>query len=157
MIQLPLFPVFLLALIAYLFGNLFFASFPVLAFSPFLVFVFAKKRLYPSLWIATLIGALCDLTNTTTRFGLLALSFTIASALAFHFKKWFHSDHILFFPLFTTIFSLALNLAQALVLSSQFHWSWLLLPLLDGLFAFIWFTCPLSLYLWFLRKRRRVQ
>lgn len=150
-----LFP-FFLALLATLFGTLFFPHLRLLTFSPFLALVYNRTSLISSLWIASICGLVLDLTSAEIRFGTYALNFCITTVFLYSQKKHFFEDKLLSLSLFTALISSVSTIVQ-LFLSSLFGRGFSLslkllftdliaMPLVDALYAFLWFSCPIILY-----------
>ncbi|NGX39716.1 MAG: hypothetical protein KR126chlam1_01049 [Chlamydiae bacterium] len=161
----PLFLPFTLALFAHFFSTLFFPSIRILAFVPFLVILFQRKSLLLSLWAAALCGGIVDLSNSDSHFGLFALSYLSTAVFMFPQRIHFFEDRIQTLPIYTFIFSLLFTIFH-FIFFSFFHGlirlSWkglttnfLFTPMLDGLYAFFWFTCPLLLYTLLTTRKRK--
>jgi len=160
----PLILPFILSLLTLFFSTLFFPSIRLVVFAPFLAVVILRKPLLLGLWAATLCGLLTDLLSSDTRFGMFALSYLIVALLLYRYKTHFFEETKRSIPLFTIFFSLIFSLIHTFLIAF-FHeaisldWkgvltTFFLMPLVDGLYAFFWFTCPMLLYTIFsLRKR----
>lgn len=146
--------VFLLALVAFIYSCVFFPSIRIFAFAPLLAVFFQRKALYPSLWAGALAGLCTDLLNTQIRFGLFCLCSLLTALVTHRWRHLFYEQRLSSIPLYTILISLIFALFQALFISQYFHPTSLLMPLVDGLYAFLWFTCPLSLIRWFQRRRK---
>lgn len=157
-----LFP-FFLALIAPLIIKTFYPEICLLYFSPFLILSLMHLPFSPALFIALFCGLLVDLLSTTP-FGMTALNYTLISALLYRQKRFFNDKpHTLSF--FTMLFSIASTLLQLLLLFIFHHPlmispKWVLTdlivyPLLDGLYAFLWFYFPIYLFTYLYRNMRR--
>ena len=156
--QVPLWICFTLALLFMLFGTVFFPQIRIWPFTPFLVFVFHRVRFYKALWISFFCGLLLDLFSSQFRFGLFAFSHVATTFLFYKQKKHFFEDKALSLSLFTAFLSAFLSLflfllcirnEQITASFSTFFSSFIVMPCLDALYAFFWFTCPISLYAYF--------
>ena len=97
-----------------------------------------------------------DLLCSDARFGLYALNFCCTALIAYRLRSHFFETSPLSFSLFSALLaalSTPLHLAflfafgSPIPLEPRFLAADLfLMPLLDGLYAFIWFTLPLFLY-----------
>jgi len=152
----PLHLPFLLALSGALLSSIFLPNFRLLPFVPLLVHAILKRPLLSCLWIALGSGILVDLLCSSTRFGLYALNFCSLVLIAYRFRTHFFETSPLSFTLFSILLSALSTLLQILLLIAfgskiPFELRFtlvdlLLMPLLDGLYAFLWFICPLFLY-----------
>jgi len=155
--KVPFWLPFLLALFAALFGSACFNPFPLLAFTPFLAFVFLRYPFIPSLWCAALCGLLLDCMGAELRFGWQTLIYSLMATIAYSQKKHFFDDKPLALSLYTAVISCLISALQLLFISfSRKHFPFemkllftdlVLMPLLDGIYAFFWFTLPLKGYL----------
>ncbi|HKZ00135.1 MAG TPA: hypothetical protein VJ112_03105 [Rhabdochlamydiaceae bacterium] len=148
---------FALAVSAALFGTVFFPNLRLMAFAPFLAIVYNRLALTPSLWIATLCGLALDLFSSQMRFGFFSLSYALTTLLIYQQKRHFFDDKPLALSLFTALISIAATCIQLLLsclFDKQVIFSWKLvmsdligMPMIDALYAFLWFTLPIRLYL----------
>ena len=156
--QIPLLLPFLLALVYAVFGTALLPGLHLSAFAPFLAITLMRKGFIPSLWIAALSGLVLDLLNSEMRFGLYALNFSLTALLLHAQKKHFFDDRPFALALFTAVISSVSTLLQY-VLLSLFDQKLPLsfgtalsdlvgMPLLDGVYAFIWFNAPIRFYLY---------
>lgn len=135
--------------------------FKLLPFAPFLTLIILRFSFIKTLCIASFIGMFVDLL-TSGPLGIYALSYFSVTLLVFRYKKHFLFEDPFHFSLFTTLFSLLflpfhfffLFLFDRRIL---FEGNWALIdlfimPVVDGLFAFLWFVCPLLL-VQFIKKR----
>lgn len=154
--KLPLWVYFSLSLIALCFGGAFFPSIRLAPLAPFLVVCFYRLPFRQCLTLAFVSGLLIDLLSTQFRFGLFGVIHLLASALLYGQKKHFFEDRPLPFCLYTSLtstFLSGLSLLAAKFSSMEMAISFpvllsdlVFMPLIDGLYAFLWFVCPISLY-----------
>ncbi len=149
----PLSVSFCLALAAALFGTALLPGVRLMAFAPFLALVYMRKSLIASLWMACLCGLLIDLLTSQYRFGINGLIYCLVTAALYPQRKHFFDDKSLSLALFTALISLLATLLQLLVFEKGISLTWKLalsdligMPVLDGVYAFIWFTCPIKVY-----------
>jgi rod shape-determining protein MreD len=147
---------FLLALAAAVFSNVFFPFLHLSFFAPFLALAYHASTLSKSLWLALLCGLILDLLSSEFRFGLYTLTWVLSTLLLYSQKKHFFEDKPLALSLFATViaavstsvyftlihlFDRGVPFSSLSILTDVF-----VLPAVDGLYAFLWFTCPLKLY-----------
>ncbi|MGR3973429.1 MAG: hypothetical protein QRY72_02490 [Candidatus Rhabdochlamydia sp.] len=127
------------------------------AFCPFLPFIYKRYSLQKSLFISCGCGLILDLLSSEFHFGVHALSFVMTTFLLYHQKKHFFEDRALPFSLFSLFISICLTTMQLLILyilnqeilvtQETLLTDYLLLPLIDGAYSFLCFTCPILIYL----------
>lgn len=130
------------------------APFPILPFSPYLALVYRRSTFIKSLWIATLCGVLMDLL-TDRPFGIYALILTIVTFFFYRLKVYF-VDKPIGLASYTAILSLSTTLLSRLLFSlygSRLPFTFkgvatdfLLMPLVDSLYAVAFFSLPLIGY-----------
>lgn len=145
-----LFP-FLLSLLATLFCSIFFPNLHLLTFSPFLALFCMRNSFLNALWIAVLSGLILDLLSSSIGFGLNALAYTIATVFLYKQKRHFFVDQPLALSVYTVLFSSTISCILYIFQNIPFSLSiviseFILMPILDGIYAFLWFTCPIKLY-----------
>ncbi|HSX10948.1 MAG TPA: rod shape-determining protein MreD [Chlamydiales bacterium] len=127
----------------------------LLAFAPFLALVIMKCHHPRALWLSLIAGACVDLVSDDPM-GLHALNYTLITALLFQFRKHFLYDHPLHLSLFTGLISVLSTILQLVLLflfdrRVPFEGKWVFadligMPVIDALYAFVWFAAPLSLF-----------
>lgn len=155
-----------LALVAALFGTLFFPALRLFAFAPFIAIVIMRSSLLTSLWLSLLCGLIVDLTSAGMRFGTLSLCTALTTFVVYKQKRHFFEDKTYSLALFTALFSFVMTLFSLLSLYAfdkplQLSWRFLMsdligMPLLDALYAFLWFTCPFRLLIHFKKQRQKM-
>lgn len=142
-------PYFLVALSFLLYSPL-----PLLSFAPFYAIVYRRKTLLQSLWIAAGCGALQDLLGSGP-FGIQTLITTATAFLLFRFRIYFVDKGVgLLSYTFVISFTLTLFSRLSLLLYAPsfpltlkgFATDFLLLPVVDALYALLCFHYPLILY-----------
>ncbi len=162
---------FLLSTIALIFQSILFPQIAILTFSPFLALTILRSSLYKALWLAILAGSLMDLISNDP-IGAHALTYVAVTFLLFKIRKMFSHDEPFHLSLFTSIISLNITAFQLFFLflfdrrvPLEGRWifaDFLGMPVIDGLYAFVWFAAPLSLFskykkmwsLFWLRRKR---
>jgi rod shape-determining protein MreD len=152
---------FLLALIAHIFGSNWIPSFHLMYFAPFLALSFMRKDLQKSLWIASFCGLIVDLSSSGARFGLYAFTYVITALLTYRANIRLYEESFFSLPLYTFLISSAWSLLSFLFFfgyyppdPSAFFSNFILMPFLDSLYAFFFFSCPLLIYS--MQKRKRL-
>lgn len=152
---------FLLATSALLLQGVLLPHLSLLAFAPFLALVSMRPHLPSALWLSALAGAMTDLFSDDP-IGLHALNFVCVVALLSRLQKLVSSEHPFHLSFFTALLS-SLSTAFHLILlflfdrRVPFDGKWILtdllgMPMIDALYAFVWFAAPLTL-IDFLRKK----
>lgn len=163
---------FILAITAFFLEGMVTPHVNILAFAPFIALIIIRHPFNRTLWISASTGTLVDLFSDDP-IGLHALNYTIIAALLYRFRKHFSDDQPLHLSLFTVLISFFSTLVQLTLLflfdrRVPFHGKWGLadligMPVIDGLYAFIWFAAPLAIFeifrkfwvLFWLKKKNR--
>ncbi len=149
---------FFLALSFALLGTAFFASVRIWAFAPFLAIAYHRVSLIKALWISCFCGLVLDCLSSQFHFGLFALNHVVVTLILYKHKKNFFEEKATAFSLHSTIIAALLSFLLLLFSSWSHEITWSIplvfsnlisMPFLDGLYAFLWFTCPLSLIVYF--------
>lgn len=138
------------------FGTIFFPGIRLVTFAPFLAIAYTRVVFAKALWLALACGLILDLLSTGQHFGLYALNFVITSVVIFPQRRHFFEDKALALSLFTAVIAAFSTLLQ-LILVHLFDkgmlvsWKTFLsdvvgMSIVDGIYAFLWFTCPMRLY-----------
>jgi len=154
-----------LAVIAFLFAPMVLPQVRLVALAPFLAIICLRKTFLTALWVGLSMGLLIDLSNTTLPFGLFSLTYTLLAAFSFLIRKWFFEENPLLLSLYVGLISMSYSALELSLMSLfgsplSFHFSGLfsqffLMPVVDSIYAFFWFCCPMMGYtVW---KRRRQQ
>lgn len=159
--SLPLWIPFCFALSFVLWGTALFPQAKIWAFTPFLAITFHRTSLYRSLWTSLFCGLILDCFSSQFPFGWYACIHALGAFFLFRQKRHFFEDKpfalSFYSALLSSFFSLSLLLGafwhQEIPMTFSLLLSDLvLMPFLDALYAFLWFTCPLSLIA-YLKKR----
>lgn len=128
-----------------------FPSARFLFFVPFLITTYYQKSFATCLWLSFLCGFILDILSSSF-IGLHALNYCLATGLLFSQRKHFFSDSLSTLPLMTYFFSFFSTLLEAVLVhtfdtpvSLSLHWFFtdlMIMPLLDGIYAFICFIVP---------------
>ncbi len=134
---------------------LFFSNLPFLFFAPYLIQVIYRCSSYTSLWHALFCGLIIDLLSASSPFGLYAINYVATVWLLFPRRQNFFEDKLSTLPLMTSFFSFlstALLAILAFIFGHKVGYSWkwigidlITLSILDGVYAFLWYTLPLHL------------
>ncbi len=157
----PLYFSFALALAAALFGSVFFPYLHLSFFAPFLALSYHAAPLSKSVWLSVACGLILDLISSEFRFGLYTLTFVITTLLLYAQKRHFFEDKPLALSLFSAAIAAVLIFLQFIFvhlfdrgipfsMMSAFV-DGILMSAVDGIYAFLWFTCPMRLYI-YIRK-----
>ena len=157
--QIPLLFPFFLSLFFAICGTAILPHIRLLSFSPFLALLYNRCSFHKSLWIASLCGLSIDLFSSEFRLGIHALNYCLTTFLLYNQKQHFFEDKPLALSLFTALISVVSTIMQLLLISifdralplsfKLFYIDLIIMPLADGLYAFLWFSCPIMLYLHF--------
>lgn len=157
----PLWPFFLISLFFTFYSSALLPGYTFIPFAPFLTIAFNRYPLTRALYLAAGCGLIMDLLSTLAPFGFHALVYVIATFCLYRFRLFF-VEKALGVSSFTVLFSVISTLVERLLLNLfgitiPFTWKgaatdFLIMPLLDGFYAFLWFSCPLMLY-YFLRRQ----
>lgn len=151
---LPLWLPFSFALAFAIWGTALFPQVKVWAFAPFLAITFHRASFSRSLWVSLLCGLILDCLSSQFPFGWFACVHVLGAFFLFRRKRHFFEDKPFALSFYSALLSIffSLNLlliafwygeipiTLALLLSDL-----VFMPFLDALYAFLWFTCPLSL------------
>lgn len=156
--QVPLYFSFSLALFFALFGTVFLPHVRLLAFSPFLALLYNRSSFTTSLWIASLCGLAIDLLSSEFRLGIYALNYSLTTLLLYKQKRHFFEDKPLALSLFTILISIVSTILQLLLISifdralplsgKLLITDLIIMPIVDAIYAFLWFSCPMMLFLY---------
>lgn len=146
---------FLLSIIALIAQMVLIPQIALLPFCPFLSFMILRTSSTRALWLSCICGVLMDLVSSDPM-GVHALGYTLSASILFRFKKHFLYEEPFHLSLFSALFSFTSTFLTLLLLflfdrRVEIQGRWVLtdfigMPLIDGLFAFVWFAAPLSLF-----------
>lgn len=124
--------------------------FPLSPFAPYLAILYRRSTWIKALWVATGCGCLLDLLSSLT-FGTHPLQMILTTSLLYRLHIYF-IDKPIGLASYTALISLTLTLMARLLLT--LHGStlpftfqglvtdFILMPLVDALYAFFFFACP---------------
>jgi len=150
-----IYPFFFLALLFALFATSSIPYLKFLPFAPFLVIVCTSQGLLRSLWIAALCGLIMDLMGSDLPFGIHALNYTLTTLLIYRYRRSFVEKPIGLssFTFFFSLFSTGIQLGSLFLFGKFIPLTLkglvsdlLIMPLVDALYAFLWFSTPIFLY-----------
>ncbi len=146
---------FLFANVALFFLNPLFPQLRLFFYAPLLVFFLIHASFFNALWIAFGLGIFLDLLSSA-HMGINACNFLLTSFILYPQRKHFFKDNPYNLSLFTVLFSLLSTFLYALLIflfdrRNLFSGKWILtdiffMPLMDGVYAYVWFTLPLALW-----------
>lgn len=147
---------FIVCLLIALTVPLLFPALRLTFFAPFLIICCYRKTLTKCLWLALLCGVIIDLLSSYTRFGLFSLDYCVSLLILYPQRRNFFADSVSTLPIMTFFFAIISTLIMALLLYSIesiniFSWGWaftdlLIMPFIDGIYAFLVFTFPALLF-----------
>lgn len=127
----------------------------LLTFAPFVSLSIMRCKYARALWLSAMAGACIDLVSDDPM-GLHALNYTLIAALLFQYRKHFLYDQPLHLSLFTGLISILSTILQLFLLflfdrRVPFGGKWIFadlvgMPVIDALYAFVWFAAPLALF-----------
>jgi len=130
------------------------ASLPLTTFAPFLALAFYRLTLMGCLWLAAGCGLILDLL-TTTPFGMYTLNLVCVTFLLYRYRTFFVEKPIglasltLIFStlssLLTRIFFFIAGIALPFTIKGTLT-DFIVMPLLDGVYALLCFAFPLIIY-----------
>ncbi len=128
---------------------------PILAFTPFLALSCLLRNFDRALLCGCMAGLTIDLLASDP-FGLHALTYSLSLALCYPLKNLFSSDEPMQLSLYTSLLSIGTTLIQVLLLflfdrripfcGRWWMTDWIALPVVDAIYALIWFAGPLALF-----------
>lgn len=159
---------FLFSCFTTLTSPLFSIPLPLFAFSPYLILTLYYRPFRISLRHAFLCGLILDLLSSSLPLGFFAFILMLCLTLFYRFKSLFFIDKILTLPILTFLFSIVMTLTHRLALNifctkSPLTLKWIgsdlvLLPLVDALFAFVFFALPHKFFSrWLSRDQRKLK
>lgn len=146
---------FTMATIALFLQGIILPRIAILAFAPFIALVLMRCDLSRALWLSALAGALVDLLSDDP-IGLHALNYAIVAFVLFRVKNHFSYDqpfHLSLYTGFVSSLSTGLQLILLFLFDRRvpFDGRWFFadlvgMPVIDALYAFVWFAAPLVLF-----------
>ncbi len=143
---------FLFAFVPFIFLPVFFSFLHLTFFAPFLIIAYYKKPFAVALWFSLLCGLLMDLVSSQHHLGLHAFAYGCTTWVLYGQKRHFFEDRPSTLPIMTAFFAVLSTLIQIAMLALfeiplPISWAWVasdlvLMPVLDALYAFVWFTLP---------------
>lgn len=134
---------------------LFFPSWHLLFFAPFLVFTYYRYSLISCLWWALASGFVIDLFSAQTRLGIYAIHYSFTTFCLYRYKFYFFEDRFSTLPIMTFLFASLSILIQFIVFYVlghffSFSWEWakntfIFFPFQNALYATLFFTLPFQM------------
>lgn len=132
---------------------------------PIIIIAYYQFSYVGCLWISMGSGILVDILSVNSFFGVNAFVYCTATMLLYPWRRYFFADRASTLPLMTILFSVistVIFIASASLFQSKRIISWpligsdlIIMPICDGLYAYLCFILPFQLYKEFKRKRRR--
>lgn len=147
---------FLLTLLGTYFLPNMIPSLRFVTFAPLITLGFSRLSLPASLFIAVFAGLFLDLYSPTLPLGFFALNYMLTTLLLYRYRKYFLEEKPHIFALYSTLFSffstaLHFFLYALIDIHIKLRWQTIftdftIMPLLDGLYSFIFVLLPLKIY-----------
>jgi len=140
-----------LAALAHCVFPLLFPKLHLFYFAPYLAYLLKSHPLEKALRFALIPALFLELSVTETPFGRLTIVIILALLATRPFIQLFFLDRFYSLSLYTSLFSVFFALFSWLFIdpipftSKSFVSELIFMPLVDGVYAFFWFTCPLKL------------
>lgn len=125
-------------------------------FAPYLIFVLYRKKTLDLLWQTFFVGCILDLLAAHTPFGFWVSNYLVTICIISYCKRFFFEDKFLAIPILTFIFALlstffytlffALFISHIKLSSAFIAFDFLLLPLVDAVYALLFFSLPIHYY-----------
>ncbi len=145
---------FFLAIVAAIWCSAIFPKLNIIAFAPLLVIFYLYTPFFVSIWVAMICGVFIDLISSTP-FGLNSLNYAITTFLVFRYRRFFN-DKPLNISIYTALTSCVISLISIILLALiskgisicllSIITDIIIMPIVDGIYAFIWFAIPLKIY-----------
>jgi len=139
-----------------LFNSALLPQIKLLVFSPFLAILYTRCSFQICLIVACLCGFTIDLFSTDLRLGIHALNYSLLTGALYQQRRHFFEDKPLAICLFTALISTVSTLIQWILIAlsgKPFTLSkellatdLIIMPVIDMVYAFTCFCCPLILY-----------
>lgn len=134
---------------------LFYPTFPILPFAPFIAISLLSRPFSRALLLACIAGISIDLLSNDP-LGINGLSYTLAAAALYRIRNLFSVTHPIQLSFYTAIVSLIITALQIGLLflfdrrvpfcGKWWLTDWAMLPVADAIFALVWFAGPLALF-----------
>jgi rod shape-determining protein MreD len=144
----------LLAVIASVLMSSIFHKITLIPFAPTLAILYLKTNFKTSLWLSCIFGVFMDILSSS-HFGFYSLNYTVATALIYRYKRFF-DEGLLNFSIFTILISCIITITaqmlhpifspSATISFSSLLSDIIIMPLIDGIYAIVWFYIPIKLY-----------
>ncbi|MBN2479298.1 MAG: hypothetical protein JXA94_03640 [Parachlamydiales bacterium] len=151
---------FMIACMTAIFISAISKSLTLIYFAPFIILFFYRSSLIFSLWVSLLAGFFIDLFSSS-HFGIYSLNYTICSVFLYNERRFFKETQINLI-LFTYVYSLIFSIINPILffifdkkIILSIKWvatDILFMPLIDGLYAYLFFALPVFL----INKLKRV-
>lgn len=157
----PLWPFFIISFFFAFYSAALLPTYAFLPFAPLIAMALHRLSFPKSLWLAAGSGLIMDLLSSLCPLGFHALISVVVVLCLYRFRAIFVEKALglcsftfiisllstLFNRVFLALFGISLPLAWKSCLTD-----FVIMPFLDSIYAFLWFSCPLMLY-HFLRRQ----
>lgn len=157
--KVSLFPYLGLAFVCHTISPLFGSFFKVLFFAPFFSTLYARKPLFICLWASFFIGLFLDLSTTSTPLGFYPVCCVLTTMIIHKYKIFFFEEKPHVFALYTALYSFVYSIIFTVLYTffdpTLFSFNryvlidLVCLPILDTCYHLVFFTLPVSMYLYF--------
>ena len=131
-------------------------SIKIFGFLPFILFSLSRLSLPKALWFSALAGLIVDLYSFGPPIGFLSLNYTLSSIFLFRYRKFFSEENLFSFALYGVLLSFIstfIHFSLYAIIDTRLKLSLFTLgtdlicmPIIDGIYTFIWVLLPLLLY-----------
>lgn len=154
---------FIMATFFAFFGSALFPNLSIIAYSPYLAFIFITNPLLKALWHSLFCGVIADCLQSYLPFGLCTIAYCLITLILYKQKWTIFEDSSYSLAIFSGIFSFLFSWIQLAVMYfikipiilsfKYFTFEFLIMPLIDASYAFICFT-SLFLLISYIKKNR---
>ena len=154
---------FFLALFMLLFSRAILPNMQLMVFAPFFVLLFFRSSFITALWIVFACGIIADLFSFV-HFGQTALCYLLVAALLYRQRRYFNEKpgsfalYTIIISFFITLFAYPLEAIfnKPIVFSSKGCFiDLIIMPLIDGIYALLWFFYPIALIEYMIKLTKR--
>lgn len=124
------------------------------AYIPFLIILMLSSTFGKAMWMSCFSGIILDLISSNN-FGIHALNFTLITFFLYRYNRFFNDRpiNICFYTILASMTSTLIYFFLYFIFKNAFSISikWiftdlLFMSIIDGIYAFIWFSCPIIVF-----------
>ncbi len=155
-----------LTLLAFIFFPVTFPKLHLFYFVPFIIVSYYQFSFVSSLWVSLACGTLVDCFSVHSFFGLNAFVYCLTTSLLYNQRSNFFADRLSTLPLMTSLFSITATIffmlcasileRKQIFSSTLFFTDLFIMPVIDSLYAFVFFVLPMHLLQKVTRKGTRL-